>query len=418
MQHVSATNKEQLLGSIEKGRAYYTEDNENFYLPAEAFEKGIVFTNKEGNEERLPFEEALPRLFNNCTVEVSTDQRYVYVDTGKMRCRKDRDWSTDKRFIIVGGEIYTEDQICEQCTNYLKYLVNECDFSAPFIWKKQKDIQPEINEEIYGFAKVKKGHITRSNFDEEIQEFSEKHVHERINEFADRGRFVQRKLKAEGEVCKGCIRYKTKICRGLSRHDIDDRIDGHCNITKEQFTKQMVVKIKRRYGSMGKALWYFTQCGKIIDYKDKQTKRTSERYICIPGSDRGDGTITGFEMCSSHYPLEIDERTHDIFISEKEFRELYTPRPARYKKSLQDIVVAAEAYRERKDPGQYIVTSGHTNWLAYAKIGQYGSWYSRDKSPSFMIGAQTSHNNVYPVAVQDIHELVKETHDVRSLRMW
>jgi len=417
VQHMKAKNKEQLLDSIEKGRAYYTEDNETFYLPVEVFKKGIVFTNKEGEEERIPFEEALPRLFDNCTVDVSTDERYVEVDTEKMRCRKDRSWSTDKRFIIVNGEIYTGDQICEQCTNYLKQMVNECDSSSPFIWKKQKELHTEIKEELYTFATVKKGHIMRTNFDEEVHEFSEKHVRERINEFADRGRFVQRKINAESEVCKGCIKYKTKICRGLSRYNIDDRIDGHCNITKEEYTKQMVDIIKRRYGSMGKALWYFSQCGKEIDYKDNQTNRSSRRYICMPGSDRGDGHITGFEMCSTYYPLEIDDKTHDIFISEKEFRKLYEPTQTRYKKALRDIVVAAEAYREGKEPGQYIVTSGHTNWLAYVKIGQYASWYRRGGHPALIIGAQTSHDNIFPVAVEDIRELLKETHNVHNLWM-
>jgi hypothetical protein len=422
---VNESKRNEILTAIENGRAYYidrrNDESVYIYLPKEAYEQGILLGEIEQENKKTPFKEAMVKLFDNCTIEIADKKEYVEVTLEEIKCRRAIAFEIEKRYVIVNGKIYTGESICEQCQDYLKNLINECDSSSLFKWKKKKELKNNISDELWTFKEMKKGYLTRTNFDDEIYAFSSDKVKERIEEFEDRGRFVQDKIRTEGDVCKGCIKYKTKVCRGLSRHNIEERRDGHCNVTKEQFSEDLEKEIKNKYGSMGKALWFFSQCGQQISFRDPNTNRESLRYISIPGTDGYGGQINGFRMAFVNYPLSIDGNTHETFISEKELRAHpdFKETKTRYAKKYRDIVVAGEAYRKGKDPGDYIVTSGHTNYLAYAKIGmQSYRWAGGKEGTYFIIGAQTSSNTVYPVYVSDIRELLKETGNVKGLSSW
>lgn len=411
---------ETLLDSIEKGRAKYN-NGYDYYLPKEGIERGIVVTTKSG-KQRLSLEEAVPYLCNNCMIAIGPGKKYIIL-SAELTCPRvyEHRLIGEKVFAVIDGKTIEQKKMCESCQHYLKSLVNECENTeATFKGLQNQHIRSKISDELRAFPEVKKGYISYSNFSEDIHEFSREYVEERIEEFRSRGKFTAKKQKVEQKTCVGCIRYKSRVCPGITRSTINTRKDGHCRLTKEAFTERMEQEVIHRYGSLAKAFWFFSQCGTEIDYKDPCTKRQSRRYISLPAKGPFSTKIEGFKMCSVNYPLYISSSKHETYISAKEFKKEFpndVKRTKRYSKKYKDIVLAAEAYRKGKEQGQDILTSGHHNYLAYAKIGERDNWLSpRRRDIYFIIGAQTSSNTVYPVSIEDIVELLKETADVKG--MW
>jgi hypothetical protein len=378
--------------------------------------------------KRYPFNIAITRLFDNCTVHVGDTADYVEVILCGIYCKNVGIRKGGKIMIVTDGIFLMDEKICEACTHYLKHLVNECgtDISGKsdcFIEKSKRVKPAKIKDEFFQFTEVKRGYILYSNFDTEIGAFSVDHVRERIEDFQDQGRFVSRKIREEERVCKTCVQYKTKMCDGLHRHSIDTQINSGCKMTKEEFNKKMKEIIKVRYTTMSNALWYYSQCGRTFYFKDPKTKRTSNRYICMPASEKDNGKVNGFIMVFSRYPMKMDKSRYQTFISKKEYIKHMQPRQVKYCKKADESIFAAEAYKESVSPGGYISISGHTNYLAYTSLEYAKKIYYECKEGKkrdflFCIGAQTSRDNLYTVRVADIKELLAETRDVKLFTRW
>jgi hypothetical protein len=385
--HSITTEKEKkkMLEAMDEGKAYShvkkveqdTWGNEyDFYALPNVF-KNISEIKK-----------VIKSIFDNCTIIVRPDD---ILSTSEIKCqntiKNKKIFYENMVFHIQNGEILDEKSICNRCTKLVESLVGEC---------SSRNFQPEkeeynlknrrLNDKIKEYTEIPSGYVKQKEFSNEI-DFSKEHVKERMDYYSSKGQWRKKLNRTRKEVCHDCIKYRTHTC---SKGWNGIRLTSKCHFTK----KEMIDKLKKEcledFGSLGRALWYFSQCGQVIKYKDPITKRKSKRFISVPGHPDGKSEAKGFFMSFVNYPYEIGDygerdynpyrskinttKKHENYMSEYEYRKYFEDIvvDTRIKKSLEELALTAYAvYRYcGSRPGQSYYMSSYANYMTYIGINR------------------------------------------------
>jgi hypothetical protein len=223
-------------------------------------------------------------------------------------------------FYIEDGVIKDNGGMCDHCEYFLKNLVGECNvkmFKRMSEWK----MQPFRKTDLFGMLiEIKKGYVKERDFSKNVL-FTKKNITENIDVFKKRGGKAKGRNKIRREICieKKCVKYRSAICRKGWQ---DYKTINECFVDKEMIDGKLIPLIKNDFGSEKKAYWYFSQCGKNIEFKDPMTKRKSGRILSVPSNKEGGTIAEGFTMAKERYPFAIGGN-NESYISREDYLRLY-----------------------------------------------------------------------------------------------
>jgi hypothetical protein len=391
-------NMTEILNSIDEGKAYSVmarceigryRDYENVH---------VIPTMKKTLKDA---EKRIKELFDNCTAIVENDHTYILPSIPCANFLQSLDQSrqfytrvtnyggtikyeSHATIVIKNGEVCKIDSICNKCKHMVKKYVGEC-HERKFEPNKSEITQQFMTKPTFDeFKYIKPGYIREDDFSRSI-EFTKEHIKKRIEDYEARGKWRTQLNKIRTEFCKDCIKYHTRTCqKGYSGYQHPVK----CKYTEEKLKERLKAEMKQDFGSMGRAFWFFTNCGQTIQYKDKYTKRKSRRYIAIPGSNNGGYRAKGFYMSLARYPYSIGdygtrshrwrsdkekEKRYENYISLKRYDEEFAhiKQDINYKKKLHEelIYTAYLIYKHMSaSPGTQTGLGYGTSYLMYLAI--------------------------------------------------
>jgi hypothetical protein len=380
---ISEQEKNKILDAVKDGKAYaylkkieirWNSIKENVYV----FQK-----TKDDIEKRMI------SLCDNATVYVTDD--YVFLQK-KIKCKNELSYEAKiqdpikKMFVIKNGEAKQLRDVCKTCKYMVDELVGSC---------RKKEHEPEdgkkyefeLKEEIKKYIKIKPGYVRTQEFYTDV-DFSLKNVKERIEYYEKKGKWRKQLNSTRKNICSNCVKYKTYTCKkGYNGY----KKPVKCHYTKEDLMSRLREECIVYFGSLGRAYWYFSQCGRSFDYKDPISKRVSERFISVPGKPNGKLDAKGFFMSFARYPFGIgdygererivywnrgksEKKKHINYLSEYEYRKNHQNliKKTRYKKEYEELLLTAYAIYSHigSTPGQSYYMDSYSNYLVYIGIKQ------------------------------------------------
>lgn len=378
---ISTEEKNKIISAVERGKAYA-------YLKKADLRWGST------KEDVYVFpiiddiEKTMLTLFDNATVYVT--KNYIFLKQ-MIQCKNEIKYATrfsDKKiiktFIIKNREAMEPEGICKTCEHMVKSLVGECR-EDKYVSDEEERYIFTVKYEINNYMKIKPGYVRPNDFSSEV-DFSKKNVEERLEYYEKKGNWRKKLNKTRKNTCSTCVKYRTHTCKkGYGGH----REPTECHYEKEELMQRLRKECIEDFGSLGRAFWYFNQCGKSFEYKDPITKRTSTRYISVPGNPAGTLDAKGFFMSFARYPFEIGhygarepnrywrkkergEKKHINYISEYEYKKNHTDLVIKtsYKKKYEELLLTAYAIYKHigSTPGEGYYFYSYTNYLVYLGI--------------------------------------------------
>jgi hypothetical protein len=367
-----------ILDKIESGEAYTATTYGGRRRWSPHIEDVIVLPiTKETKKKR---DDRLLTLFDNTTILL---QGTTIVICQQLFCPNDHHIPYDAEvFNIVHGAIVNKAVLCEDCVHMVKKYVGECK-EQTFKMADELKVLPNFERKplFDNYLYIKKGYLAEHDFSNDIV-FDKKHVAERMDEWKERGAHRRELNKVRRSHCDYCVKYRTAACKKGFRSSDYNRVED-CKFTPDEMRDALEVRLKDDFGSMGNALWYFSQCGTEIDYLDEGTKRHSDRLIGVPAGINGEDTPTGFFMSMHRYPYNIgfytsrsstywrqkqnEKDKRENYISTKELKKRFPEAvvKTRYKKVFRDAVLMAYMfYKYRANtPGSSAHGFGNANYL-------------------------------------------------------
>jgi len=336
--------------------------------------------------------EYLSKFFDNCTILSYAKHLEVF---GLLICpnskipQRQYDWESTLKdqSLLIDGAVYGKEKICEECVHFLKRMVGECtkdEVKPSKNYQERLFVKKEMFDDLH---ELKRGYVKEYEFARSIT-FTASNIEEQIRYYAGKGQDAKKRNTIRRHTCIGekCIKYHTESCpKGWREH----RKTADCLLNMEMAKNPLLQLMEQDFGSPAKAYWYFSQCNRYIDYKDPNTKRTSERLIAVPAARDGGTKAEGFFMAKPRYPYAIGDyhrvikpryyrgggtekntriSKHEAFLPKKEYEEKYAGmvnRRAYDKKEHEDVLLAIYAlYRICR------ITPGRSRYL-YRTISEY-----------------------------------------------
>lgn len=381
---LSDEEKNKILKAVENGKAYaFLEKVEIKWNTTKSNVYVFPIT-----EEKV--EKRMLSICDNATIFVT--ENYVLAQE-KIKCKNELRYSggTDnpisKVFIIKNGKANSLRDICKTCKYMVEELVGECRETE--YKPTNKEISNfKLNGEIKNYLKIKPGYIRTREFSNEV-DFSFKNIKERIEHYDKKGKWRKELNSTRKNICSDCVKYKTHTCKkGYAGY----RKPTTCHYTKEELVERLKNECIKDFGSLGRAFWYFSQCGQSFEYNDPISKRVSTRYIAVPGNPAGEMDAKGFFMSFARYPFSIGEygsrephrywrkekdkqKKHINYLSEHEYRKNHQDliEKTRYKTEYEELLLTVYAIYKHigSTPGQSYFMDSYSNYLIYMGI-KYG----------------------------------------------
>jgi hypothetical protein len=378
---ISEQEKNKILDAVKDGKAYaYLKKIEIRWNSTKSDVYVFPITDKN-------IEKRIISLCDNATVFLTKD--YALLQK-KIKCKNELSYEgkiqdpIKKIFVIKNGELHHIKDICKTCKYMVDELVGECR-EKEYKSDDGKIYDFEINEEIKNYLKIKPGYIRTQEFSTEV-DFSLENVKERIEYYEKKGQWRKQLNSTRKNICANCVKYRTHTCKkGYSGY----KTPVKCHYTKEDLMKRLKEECITDFGSLGRAFWYFSQCGKLFDYRDPISKRVSERYISVPGHPEGYDNAKGFFLSFARYPFEIGsygyrerhrhwrkekdvKKKHINYLSEHEYKKHHQKllKKTRYKKEYEELLLTAYAVYKHigSTPGQSYFMDSYSNYLVYIGI--------------------------------------------------
>jgi len=337
-------------------------------------------------------EKQMLSLFRNGTVYVTKNAIFVEKE---IKCPNKYNFSNNsskevqKIFVIRNGKKETMKQLCKSCQYMVEELVGDCrrtEYEAND-GHRYAELDFELKDEIKDYLEIKKGYIKDNDFSKSI-DFSYSNVKERIAYYEKKGQWRKQLNSTRKNICADCVKYKTETCKkGFNGY----RTPVKCHYTKDELMDRLRKECLNDFGSLGKALWFFSQCGQGITFKDPNTKRKSLRYVSVPGHPEGKLNAKGFFMAFCRYPFKIGsygyrhqsywwqekkdkDKKYQNYLTLYEYKKKFPEKivKTRYKKSLEETVLTAYAIYKYcgSSPGQGYGFCNYSNYLTYIGINR------------------------------------------------